>query len=202
MKTKIHLPRSSDGEKIGTRPVKIETDLPVIFLAGPILNAPKWHEEAIRLLLRKNKAIFIASPTRELSSDLTELVEKDDQSKYEIFPRQRAWEQYYLYAASKKGCILFWLPGEAEEKEVPDKIYAHMTMLELGGWIARCKMDQSINLVIGTDGNFPEWSTVEYEIRTELQDIRKITIWSSLSASVQEAVDLIFPDDAPNLNEF
>jgi len=171
--------------------VKIEASRPVIFLAGPIRNAPKWQEEAINIFLEKNEAVFVASPTRELGSDLMLFTEVDKPSEYELFERQRAWEQYYLYTAAEKGCIIFYLPKEAEEKEFPDKLYAHITMMELGEWIARCKMDKEINLVIGTDGNFPEWSTIEYELRTELPIV---PICNSLKETIETAIRLCRAD--------
>ena len=185
--TIIHLPVSDKRKN-----VKIETDLPIIFLAGPIRNAPKWHSQAIRSLLHKNKKVFVASPSRKIAEDLMPFVETD-RPTYGTFSRQRAWEQYYLYAAAKHGCIIFWLPPEAEEKEFPDKTYAHITMMELGEWIARKKLDKNINLVIGIDNNFPEYSTVEYEITTEISDV---LIHASLEETIKTALSLAsFPSN-------
>ena len=183
-KIKIHLPRSYYGHEM-RKNVTIFPFLPVIFLAGPIRNAPKWQEEAIRIFLEKNEAVFVACPTRELSPDLMQFVEQDNPFNYQTFVRQRAWEQFYLNSASQKGCIIFWLPKEAAEKESPDKVYAHITMMELGEWIARCKTDKEINLVVGTDGNFPEWSTIEYEIKTELP---MVPICNSLEKTIETAI--------------
>lgn len=185
-KTKIHLPHSYYGNEI-RKNEKIETNLPIIFLAGPIRNAPKWQEAAIRIFLERNESLFIASPTRELGLDLMQLLEQGEFINYEAFSRQRAWEQYYLYSASKKGCIIFYLPKELEEKEFSDKLYAHITMMEIGEWIARCKTDKKINIVIGTDGNFPEWSTIEFEIKSELPEVQ---ICSSLKETIETALNL------------
>lgn len=179
--TKIHLALSDKGRKI-----KIPTDLPVLFLAGPSRNAPRWQEEAISFLLNKDKQIFVASPTREIRSDLRPYIEVD-KPEYEVFERQRAWEQYYLYAAASRGCIVFWLPKESSEKEYTDKVYAHITMMELGEWIARKKIDEKINLVIGTDGNFPEWRTIEYEIKTE---IPTVPVCKSLQETIETSLNL------------
>lgn len=124
--TIVHLPIFG-----GRKNIRRETDLPIFFLGGPIRNAPSWQVEAIRFLLVKNKKIFIASPTRKIDPDLISSLEID-LSECETFGRQRAWEQYYLYGAAKKGCVIFWLAAEAEEKEFSDKVYAHITMMELG----------------------------------------------------------------------
>jgi len=186
-KTKIHLPCSYYGNEI-RKNVEIGPDnLPVIFLAGPIRNAPKWQEEAVRIFLKRNESVFVASPTRELSHDLMKFVEKDDPSKYQTFERQRAWEQNYLYAASKKGCIIFYLPKEMEEKEFPEKLYSHITMMELGEWIARRKENEGINLVIATDGDFPEWSTIHYELKTEIPNV---PVCKSLEEAIGIAINL------------
>jgi len=137
-KTRVHLPLIGEGRK-----VKIPTTSPIIFLAGPIRNAPKWQEASIRQILATNLDIFVASPTRYLSSDLMGVVEKDDEN-YTLFERQRAWEQYYLKAAAMHGVVMFWLPKEASPKEVEDKVYAHITMMELGEWIIRKRDDPNM----------------------------------------------------------
>ncbi|MFA7315608.1 MAG: nucleoside 2-deoxyribosyltransferase domain-containing protein [Candidatus Paceibacterota bacterium] len=190
-KTKIHLPRSYYGNEM-RKNVRIEPFLlPTIFLAGPIRNAPKWQEEAIKILLDRDEKLFVSSPTRELSKDLMSSVEKDNPFNYQTFERQRAWEQYYLNSASQKGCIIFWLPREAEPKEFPDKVYAHITMMELGEWIARKKADKEINIVFGSDGNFPEWSTILYEIASELPTV---PIRNSLEDVIDTAIQLCRAD--------
>lgn len=183
--TMIHTPKTGDLKN-----VNIPTTRPVIFLAGPIRNAPKWQEKAIEILLEKNEAVFVASPTREISKHLTIFTEPARSEEYKAFERQRAWEQFYLNQAAEKGCILFWLPKESDVKEFEGKVYAHITMMELGEWIARKKMNPKINLVIGTDGDFPEWSTIEFELKTELPDL---TICTSLDQSIDKALEYCRP---------
>jgi len=180
--TVIHLPISGERKN-----VKIETDLPVIFLAGPIRNAPRWHEQAIRYLLNRNESVFVASPSRKIGQNLLPFVETD-LPEYAIFSRQRAWEQYYLYEAAKHGCIIFWFTPEVEEKEFSDKIYAHITMMEFGEWIVRKKLNADINLVIGVNGDFPEWSTIKYEIETEIPNVE---ICTSLEETLAAALSLL-----------
>ncbi|MFA6392883.1 MAG: hypothetical protein WCW54_02270 [Candidatus Paceibacterota bacterium] len=184
-KTKIHSPISYFEDKIRNN-VKIKPNLPVIFLAGPIRNAPKWQDKAIKIFIEENKELFIASPRREINPDLIKFIEQDNPSNYQTFERQRAWEQYYLYFASKNGCIIFYLPKEAE-KEDSNKVYGHITMMELGEWIARRKANPNINLVIGTDGEFPEWSTIKFEIETEIPEV---PICYSLEETIKTALDL------------
>ncbi len=185
MKTKFHTPRSNyEGKEI--KNVILIPQLPVIFLAGPIRNAPEWQNEAIQYLFKKDESVFVVSPRRELASDLVNLAEKVTPTDT-TFKRKRAWEQYYLNSASEKGCIIFWLPKEGE-KESAEKVYAHITMMELGEWIARHKMNNKINLVIGTDGEFPEWSTIKFEIESEIPEI---LICDSLEQTINTALNLI-----------
>ncbi|MEX2010255.1 MAG: nucleoside 2-deoxyribosyltransferase domain-containing protein [Parcubacteria group bacterium] len=173
----VHLPINENDRK-----VKIVTTKPIVFLAGPIRNALPWRDDAIKLLIEKELDVFIASPARTIDDGLRQYVEKD-KPEYEVFERQRAWEQYYLYEAAKNGCVFFYLPKEAEIKEVADKVYAHITMLELGEWIERHKNNKNINLVIATDGNFPEWSTVKYEL--EKEEVTNIYL------SMQDGIDAV-----------
>lgn len=180
--TQLHIPLTETGRKI-----IIPTSRPVLFLAGPIRNAPKWQDALIKELLPKRESIFIASPTRELSKELMEVVSPDSPD-YQTVKRQRAWEQYYMNQASESGCILFWLPKEASPKEHPEKIYAHITMMELGLWIARKKQNPNLNIVIGTDKKFPEWSTIKFELETEVPDI---PISYSITETIENALNLI-----------
>lgn len=181
IKTRVHLPISDLGRK-----VKIYSDLPTIFLAGPIRNAPKWQESAIQYMVDRNTEAFIASPTRSIKDSLLEFVEKD-RDDYQTFTRQRAWEQHYLYEAAENGCIVFFLPKEGS-REYEDKVYAHITMMELGQWIVRKKYNPDIKLVIGTDGEFPEWSTIEFELKTEIPDV---PICYNLEDTINTALELI-----------
>jgi hypothetical protein len=163
----VHQPVSPEGDQSKRKCLKIPTALPILFLAGPIRNAPPWHSQAIRIALKQNWQGFIASPAHQIDADLLGLIESD-KPEYGTFPRQRAWEQYYMYSAAENGCIMFWLCKEAAVKQFTNKVYAHITMLELGKWIERKKLLPKTRLVIGTDGEFPELSTIEFEIGIEL----------------------------------
>ena len=186
MRTHVHLPSLSSPSLISGRRknINIPTNLPIIFSAGPIRNAPPWHSLAIRYILEKDPEVFFACPAWKIDSDLVRFIEKD-KSVYELFLRQRAWEQHYMYRAAESGCIFFWLCGEAPEKEFEGKVYSHITMMELGKWIERKKLLPQTRLVIGTDGRFPEWSTIDFEIGTELPTFR---ICSSLKETVEAAL--------------
>lgn len=155
---------------------------PVIFLAGPIRGAPKWHYDAIDYL--KDKSVTIAAPIREIRDDLRKylLNEYSDPNH-----RQRTWELVLLNEAWRDGCVMFWLPGELEHR--CEKAYGAMTRMELGETIARHKFGPKTNFVVGTDGNFSEF-------RTMLLDIEKFApgtpIYSTLEDTCDAALKKVF----------
>lgn len=184
---RVHMPVSPDGDRSKRKCLKIPTNLPILFLAGPIRNAPQWHTDAVRIALKRGWEGFITSPAHQIETDLLDVVESD-KLEYDVFPRQRAWEQHYMYNAARNGCIMFWLCKEAAIRQFPNKVYAHITMLELGKWIERKKLLPETRLVIGTDGEFPELSTIEFEIGTELPEF---VIHRSLEETVDAALKTI-----------
>ncbi len=105
---------------------------PTIFLAGPILGAPQWHEKAIKLLDRPEWCI--ASPARDRSPEDTD-----------FFAQQVTWETYWLQVSD---VILFFLAEEATHKCT--RSYAQTTRFELGEWLVK----NPAKLVIGADTKF------------------------------------------------
>ena len=155
---------------------------PLIFLAGPIKGAPNWQDVAIETILSKDPDIIIASPRREIrDKTVSHILQGDDTH----FPRQRAWERYYLDIASKTGAILFWLPKE--ELHDCKKVYGAMTRIELGQWMTHFKYDKSVRFCIGSDGAFPELDTIEYDLSLDVPDKE---IKTSLETTCQEAIQL------------
>lgn len=134
-------------------------DVPLIFLAGPIRGAPNWQDNAVTILLEKEKNLMIASPRRGIREAIAQYVVNGDDA---YFPRQRAWERHYLDLAAKTGAILFWLPGEVEHK--CEKAYGAMTRVELGQWMTKSKQDKSVRWCIGSDGKFSELNTLLYDL--------------------------------------
>ncbi|MEI6731067.1 MAG: hypothetical protein WCK90_00145 [archaeon] len=162
-------------------------EYPFIFLAGPIRDAPSWHDDAINTLFSLNKDVMIASPARRLDSALMKYVQPGNNEK---FHRQREWERYHLEFASKDGgSIMFWLPSAA--KHSCDKSYGAMTRKELGDWTTTKKFRPSTNLCIGTDNHFSEIHTLRYDIS---QDLPNLKIFSSLEETCKEAMRLATQD--------
>jgi len=138
---------------------------PVIFLASPILSAPNWQDKAIMILFELESNLIIVSPKRGSSPEIEKYIVSGDTS---YFPRQRAWERHYLDVASKKGCILFWLPGE--EQHNCQKVFGAMTRVEIGQWMTHYNLDNKVRFCIGTDGKFPEVNTIEFDLKLDAPD--------------------------------
>jgi hypothetical protein len=158
--------------------------LPLIFLAGPIRSAPNWQDQAIELLFSRDPDLVIASPRRGARDKIAPYIAEGDES---YFPRQRAWEWYYMNKAAENGCILFWLPKEAEHH--CDKSYAFMTSNEFGHWTAYRQLGQKVNLAIGTDGKFTEWHTLEYDLKVKCPDLVP-KVKNTLEQTCDEAIRL------------
>src|SRR3989338_828493 len=161
-----------------------ELGAPLIFLAGPIRSAPNWQDEAIESLFSQEPNVTIASPRRGIRDKIAPYILTGDES---YFPRQRAWERHYLDIAYKTGAILFWLPGEAEHD--CQKVYGAMTRLELGQWMTRYYFDKNVRFCIGSDSQFPELNTVEFDLKMDApdKDIKK-----TLEETCAEALRLAY----------
>lgn len=154
---------------------------PLIFLAGPIGNAPNWQDQAIKYLFSLDSDLTIASPRREVGESVAPYLVSSQDS----FPRQRAWERHYLDIASKTGAVLFWLPGEAEHR--CEKVYGAMTRLELGQWMTNYRHDKDVRLCIGSDGKFSELHTIKYDLEL---DAPELDIKNTLEETCLEAIKL------------
>ena len=184
MKTQLHI-AVREGRKM-----KIPTDKPVVFSAGPIRNGPIWQNEAMLHAGQRGEDIFFASPLRDTEDDFDLRLERYLAPATKIqFPRQRAWEQYYLNQAAEQGCVFFWLakPLPREAWQWPEKSYAQITMLELGGWLKAKELIPETRLVIGIEDGFPEQSTVQFEIETVLPGL---PIYTTLKDTVNAAIDV------------
>ncbi len=156
---------------------------PIIYLAGPIRGAPSWHDEAITFFLNQSKDMTIVSPNRELRGDLKKYLVKGEE-KY--FPRQRVWENYCMDIISKKGCVMFWLPGEQNHN--CNKPYASMTRKELGDITKAYKYSgKKIHFCMGSDGKFFELDTLMVDFA---RDCPNKKIFDSLEKTCTEALQI------------
>lgn len=180
----LHIARSKKDRK-----QLINTEKSVLFLAGPIRNALKWHDIAIRFIVsyRFGWPLFIVAPIHKTEKYSEILV--DDSMSAPVFERQRAWELHYLELAAKKGCTVFWLSNPAPFPEHEGKVYAHITMMELGNAVERKRHEgDAFNLVVGVDNNFPEWETIKLDLDTKAPSV---PICYTLEDTIKSAIKLI-----------
>lgn len=138
------------------QPLNLNINDPIIFLAGPIQDAPEWHQIIIKSLTDKlgDKNVVIASPKI--------LGEKPSDWSYQ---KQVDWETEYLNKAANKGIILFWLPNSATQNL--ERSYAQTTRFELSEWFTKHKMNNNINIVIGIEPGFHGERYIKYRINKE-----------------------------------
>lgn len=159
---------------------------PLIFLAGPIRGAPNWQDKAVEFLLSQEPNLIVASPRRGIRNKIAPYIAKGDENH---FSRQREWERYYLDIASKTGAIMFWLPGEKNHK--CSKVYGATTRVELGQWMTAYRYDKSTRFCVGSDGNFHELRTIEYDLK---MDAPEKEIKKTLNETCIEALRLAYQD--------
>jgi hypothetical protein len=161
----------------------VRDPVPLIFLGGPINGAPNWQDKAVTTILSKAPELFVASPRRGVRETIAPHVLKGNES---VFPRQRVWERYYLKLASRKGAIMFWLPGE--EAHDPAHSYGAMTRVELGQWMTEYRFDQTVSFCLGSDGHFPGLDPIKYDLSLDAPD--KLPLFGSLEETCAEAIRL------------
>lgn len=147
-----------------------------LYLAGPIRNAPDYHEDAIEYLAQRSEEegvyLRICCPKRhlELSRPLPESVIVPQFTQWEMhapYTRQRPWEIEEMHAAAHAAGILFWLPKEGEVK-FPGKAYGAMTQFELGEWKLRASLNPRLRIAIGSDGVYNnELRTIRYDFERD-----------------------------------
>ncbi|MGA3020964.1 MAG: hypothetical protein ABSD68_03385 [Candidatus Micrarchaeales archaeon] len=161
-----------------------DVNAPLIFLGGPIQNAPNWQDKAVVIILSQDPELFVLSPRRGVRQSIESYILKGDET---FFPRQRAWERHYLKLASRKGegTVMFWLPGEeVRSSEYP---YGATTRFELGQLTSEYRIDKSVSFCIGSDGTFPVLDVIKYDLSLDAPDKK---IFGSLEETCTEAVRL------------
>ena len=153
-------------------------DSPIIFLAGPISNAPNWQDKAIETITNLSDKIYVASPRRESNfSSLT------SESKFE---HQLDWERHYLDLASTQGAILFWLP--AAKIHDCNRAYARDTRGELGEWRGRLSYDPDLRVIIGGENAFDGIDI----IRRNYQAIKpEMEFYNTLDELCKQAISIV-----------
>lgn len=198
MQTKVHLPIAF-GVAEGGRKVKVPTALPVYFPLGPIRNSHPWHGRLIQQVIERDVPVFVACPARPTElSNMSQHIFESDAAHYEVFPRQRAWENYYIARAmgleeewieeDTGGCGHFHLGRKAKVETHPGKSYAQITMMEWGEMIATVQYRMpNLRVVVSYDEDFPEVSTVLYDLEVKAP---QVPVFNTLEAGVNAALEI------------
>ena len=161
-----------------------QTNEPIIYLAGPILNAPEWQDEASLYILKKEPNIIIATPRSGIRDTIQPYIITEEQDKTK-FPRQVAWEKEHLTIASRTGAILFWLPEQKKQLDEEEKVYGALTRVEIGQWMTEYKHDPRIHICFGTDGKFSEIDQIQWYLQQYAPDKK---IHATLEETCDEAI--------------
>ncbi len=151
-------------------------DMPLIFLAGPVVGAPNWQGDAATRILSLDSEIYVASPRR---------LGVDFETADPRFEEQILWETYHLNIAGKYGVVLFWLVKE--QVHLCDRPYAQTSRFELGEWKTKHELNKA-KLVVGIHPGFPGGKYIRYRLSGECPGIPLPT---TLERTCEEAVRLI-----------
>lgn len=163
-------------DRLITPPERPLVDGPLVFLAGPIQGAPPWQTAAAALLIRAEPRVWVASPRRPRSNDLS-------------YNEQVDWETWFLRRAATKGVVLFWLAREVDHNCT--RAYAQTTRFELAEWKVRHEHDGA-HVVVGIEDGF----TGDCYIRRRFaQDCPTIPICNSFATTCNAAVQLALRDE-------
>lgn len=156
---------------------------PLIFLEGPVLTAPKWHYTAAEIAFSIDSNSIIVMPVRYVEPGFEKYIINGNES----FPRQRAFEIHYIEKAGFEkgvnGCVAMYLPSQ--EDQTTTKVYGATTRVEFGEIVMRKNFDPTVRFCIGTEGNFPEWKTMQYDLNFYLPDLK---VQPTLEDTIKEAL--------------
>ncbi|MCA9384371.1 MAG: hypothetical protein KC582_02705 [Candidatus Magasanikbacteria bacterium] len=129
---------------------------PLIFLAGPIKNAPNWQAEAISIFLAMKPQPTIANP-------------RGSDPWHGDYKAQVDWERLHLNHACKYGVVLFWMSREASHD--CRRSYAQTTRIEWGRVFERF-LNQGARIAIGVETGFSGEKYIKDMIDTEAPALR------------------------------
>lgn len=160
-------------ERILLQPPEIvQTNEPVIFLAGPIQGSSDWQSEAAYFIHDLDSTLIVASPRKNYPEGTF------------VYERQVDWETHFLRAAGRGGVVAFWLAVQVEE--TPGRSYAQTTRFELAEWKMKHEYE-GVKLTIGIEEGF---GNARYIRRRFSQDAPDVKIVETLEEMSRNAVDL------------
>jgi Nucleoside 2-deoxyribosyltransferase like len=150
-------------------------NIPLIYLAGSI-NDGIWQQQAIELLGKSDKKLYVANPVR------TKPTTNDEEYYINI-----EWQIYHQRISSSVGGLMFWMNGHLE---------AYKSYYELGEWIQNMKLRkifqpnrEPLKLVVGID---PAHPNIDKYIRHRFsQDMPEFVIYDKLEDVCNAMLEII-----------
>jgi hypothetical protein len=162
-------------------PNKAPWDGSLVFIGGPIQNAPAWHEKAINILENSIPGVTVACPKRHTDTKDT----KKDFSQ-DMYNEQVDWETYYLNSSYMMGGILFWLPCSETKSERP---YGQTTRFELGEWKTKFQINP-FPFSVGIEPGFPNERYLRRRLQQDCEPFG-LTVKNSLKETCMDMADKI-----------
>jgi hypothetical protein len=165
-------------------------NLPLFFLAGPILGADDWHRLLTELLIEKTGGnCIVVNPHRDYD-------EAHPHYRYALwenrdtFASQTSWERRYIARAANlwpTGCLIFWLASESVDNPRDDgKPFAMDTRGEIGEIRGRMMFDRSLRVVMGAEPDFCGLETIIKNNEEAVPDL--LPIHSTMEEVVSQAI--------------
>lgn len=133
-----------------------------IFLIGPIVGAPNWHNTAIDLIQGLAPEINIVCPNYH--ENINTKYWKDSPFRVKnflIFPDnwpEIEWQERYIKRSLENGCVMAWLPCQIDFSD--DYAYSRTTRFEIAE-----QLHFDGNLVIGYEKKFQGIDYIKYKFR-------------------------------------
>ncbi len=163
MSAKIVLPK--------TMPESINPPGHVFFLAGPVRGGNDWQSECHKIFSRYSLSCTLVIPVSYPSDHPIRAHEITPNSNPEPVHHIK-WERRWMEFASRKGCLMFWLP--CESKTVPrdpaEGPYAQDTRGELGEWRGHLMFEHHRRVVIGMEEDFPGQREITHNFREAVRE--------------------------------
>lgn len=168
---------------------------PLFFLLGPIRGGGDWQRTCYKMLEKRIPECWIANPARYSPKHWLMRIRERGPNR---FARQLSWERFYLEMASRKGCIIAWLPTESKYRPRTDGgPYARDTLGELGEWRGRMMHGETNRFVLGGKPDFPGIDVITRNFRHALGN--SFVVSSTLLETVERAIGIAL---SPDLNVY
>lgn len=162
-------------------------DVPIFFLAGPIMGAGDWHLSMSAWLMQYADPAIVVNPSRYQPPHTHLRFRMEGDEKH--FERQTDWERHYMEQAAAKwpwGALIFWLAEQTGPRSDGEP-YARDTRGEIGEWRGRMMCVPGLRVVIGAEKGFPGLSQIKRNFELAVPGL---TIHDTMEAVAREAARL------------